>query len=321
MKTSSWLKTLALSCALLPVAPAFSAFLGQEPAAFEQGGPGKHRGGKGHKGNPEMRAYRQQNVLPVVRQQRQKLDAQLSAADKTQLEGYRAQLKALREKNQAFRQSLRPAAGSARPEKGQRPALTDAQKQQLQQLRTEQRAIMQNVQQLASKYEATIQQLAAEVQPQRDQWTADLKALREKSLTPEQKQKMQQRQQLAGKDGKGRKDGKGPGGQNYFAPARFLLMSPTAPLKKERTERGGRAALYPNPAGATQRLEYEVKKEGSVKVELQDERGKTLRTLLDAKQAKGPQTLEVNLSDLPRGTYYYKITGKNLSETRRFVKE
>ncbi|GAA4373947.1 T9SS type A sorting domain-containing protein [Hymenobacter koreensis] len=316
MKTSSFLKAVALSFTLLPAAAAVGASLPQTWSEVEFERPGNGHG-RGHGKNPELRAYVQQNVLPVVRQQRQKLEAQLSAADKTQLAGYRAQLKAVREKKKAFHQSLRPA-GTPQGEKGQRPELTDAQQQQMQQFHSEQRAIMLNVAQLAQKYAAPIQQLAAEVQPQRTQWAADMQALAQKNATPEQKQKMAQWQNKAGKH----RGGHG-GVRKFFAPTRFLLMDPTAPIesKAASADRGGRAALYPNPAFGAQRLEYEVKKEGNVKVELLNEQGKTLRTLQDGKLNKGPQSLEVNLSDLPRGTYYYKISGKDLKETRRFAKE
>ncbi|GAB2952963.1 hypothetical protein GCM10027048_17670 [Hymenobacter coalescens] len=314
MKTSSWLKAFVLSGALLPATSSFAVVLQQGPTAPTTGSV--ERLGAHRKGNGEVKAYVQQNVLPVVRQQRQKLEGQLSAADKTQLTAYRTQLRTLREQGRALRKSWHPADAQAR---GQRPALTDAQKQQLQQLRTEQRAVMQNVAQLAQKYEPQISQLKAEVQPQRDKWEADIKALVQKNVTPEQQQK---RQQWAEK-GRGH-HGKGHFGglkQNYFGPTRFLLLDPNAPVKTEPADRGGRAALYPNPASTSQRLAYEVKKEGNVKIELLDERGKTLRTVFEGKQAKGPQSLDVNLADLQAGTYYYKITGKGATETRRFVKE
>ncbi|OON68802.1 T9SS type A sorting domain-containing protein [Hymenobacter sp. CRA2] len=315
MKNHSWLKALAFAAAILPATASLS-FAQVAPTDKPASQPfGRHSRGSHAKGNGEVRAYTQQNILPVVRQQRQKLDAQMSAADKTQLATYRSQLKTLREQGKTLRQSLKPTAGTAQ---GQRPPLTDAQKQQLQQLRTEQRAVMQNVAQLAQKYDAQINQLKAEVQPQRTQWAADIKALMLKNATPEQQQKLQQWQE---KGGKGGHHGFGGMKQNFFGPTRFLLLDPNAPAQPATPENGTRAALYPNPASAAQRLTYEVKKEGSVKVELLDERGKTVRTVFDGKQDKGSHSLDVNLADLNRGTYYYKITSKGSSETRRFVKE
>ncbi|MCC3158331.1 T9SS type A sorting domain-containing protein [Hymenobacter sp. 15J16-1T3B] len=313
MKTSSWLKVLAFSCALLPATAGFGASLQHGPG-FERpglGGPGHHRG------NGEVRAYVEQNVLPVVRQQRQKLETQLAAADQAQLATYRTQLKALREQGKALRETLKPAAGAT---PGQRPALTDAQRQQLQQLHEQRRTIMQGVGQLATKYAAQINQLKTEVQPQREKWATDIKALVQKQLTPEQQQNLAQHQAHGGPRGHHGRGGHGPK-QNFFGATRFLLLDPNASAPATAVEASRPAAMYPNPASSAQRLDYEIKKDGNVKVELLNEQGKTLRTVFDGKQDKGSHSLDVNLADLNRGTYYYKITSKGSSETRRFVKE
>ena len=98
-----------------------------------------------------------------------------------------------------------------------------------------------------------------------------------------------------------------------------MLLDPNAPTNAAET--GTRAALYPNPASATQRLEYEVKKSGPVKIEVLDQQGQTLRTVLNEKQEPGQHTLDVNVADLQRGTYLYKITTRGGTESRRFVKE
>ena len=314
MKTSSWLYPLALSFALLPATAGFSTALLQTPDATTSGLPGHGH----HKANPEVRAYVEQNVLPVVRQQRQKLEAQLAAPDKTQLATYRSQLQALREQGKALREALRPAAGST---PGQRPEPSEAQRQQLRQLHEQRRAIMQSVGQLATKYETQLTQIKADVQPQRDKWAADIKALVQKQITPEQQQQLEQWKAQGGPRGHhGRGFGHGIK-QNYFGATRFLLMDPSAPATPATPEATRPAAMYPNPASSTQRLDYAVKKDGNVKVELLDERGNALRTVFDGQQDKGSHSLDVNLSDLNRGTYYYKITSKGGSETRRFVKE
>ncbi|QDA59168.1 T9SS type A sorting domain-containing protein [Hymenobacter jejuensis] len=262
-------------------------------------------------GRKEAAAYVRQNVLPVVRQQRLKLEEQLSAADKSQLATYRTQLQQVRERGKALRQSLRPAAAAANTP---RAALTDAQKQQLQQLRTESRAAMLNVAQLAQKYDANISKLAQEVEPQKAKWTADLQAIAGKYAPASD-----QPNQLA-RTGKGRhKNGAG----RFFRPAVFLLMDPNAPQQSDRAERlGADSNVYPNPAVVTSQLEYSVKKAGPVTIDLLDSRGNTLRTVQQSQQQeKGPQTLSVNVGDLPSGTYYYKITTRAGSETKRFVKQ
>lgn len=264
---------------------------------------------RGHGGpaSREIKAYMAQNVLPTVRQQRQKLEPQLSTTDRAQLAIYRTQLKELRQQSQALRQTTRPAGSTAQT----RPALTEAQKQQFQQLHTERKALMQNVSQLAQKYAADIARLSQEVQPQKEKWAADMKALALKNATPQQQEKMNQ---MAGRAHQR------TSANRFFKPAMFLLMDPSAPISQQRGL--GSTSVYPNPAVATSQLEYEVKKAGPVTVELLDSRGNALRTVAtEPKQEKGQHTVQVNVSDLPTGTYFYKITTKSGSETRRFVKE
>ncbi|GGG36539.1 T9SS type A sorting domain-containing protein [Hymenobacter glacieicola] len=258
----------------------------------------------------ELREYYQLNVLPTVRQQRQKLEAQLTTSDKAQLTLYRAQLKETRQKGKALRQSFRPAGTPA----STRPELTETQKQQLQQLRAETKVILQNVAQLAQKYEGDIAKLAQEVQPQREKWAADTKAILARTATPEQPQK---RTAWAGKRQRH------AGARRYFQPVTFLLLNPNAPVNASAgAERGNTLGVYPNPAVSTSQLEYAVKKAGPVTVELLDGRGNTLRTVAQqANVEKGQHTLAVNVADLPAGTYYFKITTQAGSETRRFVKQ
>ncbi|SFQ49909.1 T9SS type A sorting domain-containing protein [Hymenobacter arizonensis] len=258
--------------------------------------------------NPEITAYHRANIQPVLQQQRQKLEAQLDPADRTQLTAYRTQLKALREQGKALRQApaTPPADGS------NRPALTDVQREQRQQLHSQTKGIMLNVAQLAQKYEVPIQQLAKEVEPQKEKWAADLKALATKNATPEQQERM------AAHGGRMRHHG----AHRFFAPARFLLMDPNAPTAATSERNLGGTSFYPNPATATSQLDYDVKKAGPVTVELLDSKGNKLRTLVaTTEQEKGPHTQQLDLRDLPAGTYFYKIITKAGSETKRFVKE
>ena len=259
----------------------------------------------------EIKAYFQTSVLPVLRQQRQKLEPQLAAEDRAQLATYRAQLRALKEQGRALRQAAAPTTDGATP--GARSALTEAQQQRAHELRFQARGIMLSVAQLAQKYDGPISQLAQEVQPQKEKWTADIKAIVAKNTTPEQQEK------LAAGHGHWRGAGQL---RRFFKPAMFLLLDPNAPTDAPGERGMGSTNFYPNPAAATTQLEYEVKKAGPVSVDLLDKDGNKLRTLLpETQQEKGPHTQALNLSDLPAGTYFYKIVTRSGTQTKRFVKE
>lgn len=261
----------------------------------------------------EVRAYIEQNVLPVIRQQRQKLEAQLATSDKAQLAIYRSQLKEIRQRRQALRQSFRAGQPTPQATEPASPgvALTEAQQQQLEQLRSETKAVMTSVSEMAQRYATNIAQLTQEIQPQKEKWATDIQELLVKSASPEQQ-----------------KVGRFKGGLHHRAgaarllrPAAFLLLDPKAPVATPTPEAGS-TGVYPNPAVASSKLDYTVAKAGPVTIELLDGRGNTLRTVAqEPKQEKGPHTLQVNLADLTAGTYYYKITTRAGSETKRFVKE
>ena len=80
--------------------------------------------------------------------------------------------------------------------------------------------------------------------------------------------------------------------------------------------------MYPNPVIAASQLDYEVKEAGPVIVDLLDKDGKKLRTLVaKPSAAKGAHTQQLDLQNLPAGTYFYKVTTKSGTQTKRFVKE
>ena len=271
---------------------------------------GRHRQHDNRPIRREVRAYFQANIMPVLQQQRQKLEPQLTAADRTQLATYRTQLSALKEQGQVLRRSVVPA-GTATP--ATRPALSEAQQKQAHDLRFQARDIMLRVAQMAQKYDSPIAQLTQEVAPQKEKWATDIKAIVAKNATPEQQQKMATMQ--------GRKHERG-GLRRFFKPAGFLLLDPNAPAVTKAEPGIGNTSVYPNPTAATSQLDYDVRKTGPVTIDLLDKNGNKLRTLVsEASQDKGPQTQQLDLHDVPAGTYFYKITTKGGTQTKRFVKE
>ncbi|GAA4370837.1 hypothetical protein GCM10023185_45690 [Hymenobacter saemangeumensis] len=249
-----------------------------------------------------------------MRQQRQKLEGQLAADDKAQLADYRTQLKKLHARGKALHESLRPQEGSD----GARPVPTEAQRQQRQQLHSEREAVMSKVRELAKKYESNIRQLADEVAPQQAQWKADMDAIGAKHAAPGPQSNDVRAEGREGRRGHGHGPHGGPG--HSFGPVKFLLMNPAPPMKQ--SPETSSSTLYPNPAVANSQLEYSVKKTGPVTIDLLDAQGSKLRTVLqEVNQEKGSHTQSLNISDLPTGTYYYKIITRSGSETKRFIKE
>jgi hypothetical protein len=77
---------------------------------------------------------------------------------------------------------------------------------------------------------------------------------------------------------------------------------------------------YPNPFNPSTTIVFELAREQEVKILLVDVRGRLVRVLADSMFNAGTHTLQINLGDLPSGTYFYQIRGRTFqSETRKLL--
>jgi hypothetical protein len=281
-----------------------------------------HPHGPGAELRKQGQEYVQAKVLPVLRQQRQKLEQELSATERTQLATYRTQLNALNQRQQALHQAAHTLLRSAAPDSSMHRYNRLALSPEMLAAQTERRTIMLALAQLANKYEASIARLAAETQPQQLQWATDLRAIilktypaarpADHTLAQGETATLSVRHHYpAFHFGEARV---------LHRPVAFLLLEPGA--AEPATDLSLGTSLYPNPVVATTQLQYEVRSAGPVTVALLDKNGSTLRTVVQAaSQEKGTHTQPLDLSELASGTYFYKVTTHTGTETKRFVKE
>lgn len=257
----------------------------------------------------ELQAYRETNILPVMREQRAKLEAELSAEDKATI----AALRAKRAAHRAARPDLEPG------ERGERPKPTEAQREAF-------RADREQVKALVEKYDSEITGLLEEVEDQRESWQEGMQEIGEK-YAPEG------RQDRPGKGKRGamrenRLEGKrGPAmrGRGIHAPHRrggpmhreetgkvgFLLLDPNAetPATAEGKADFAEVRVFPNPAAARNTVSYKLKEAGHFRVELRDKDGLVLNVISNQYRQAGDYQEEVDLSDYAPGTYYLSIVG------------
>ena len=138
-------------------------------------GPPARHPGPDSPSQREIRAYVQANVLPTLRQQRQKLEAQLAPADQVALASYRAQLQELQSQLPA-RQFDAANLAIRSPESYEQVRALFAQR----------RVVMAHVGELARKYQPNLEKLATEIQVQRTRWVNDMQALAQQDAPPEQ---------------------------------------------------------------------------------------------------------------------------------------
>ena len=188
---------------------------------------------------------------------------------------------------------------------------------------------------LVETYSDDMDDLFAEIADQQEQWKKDTKAIHEK-YKPEMPEFGDDRPG-PGPEGdqphKGKRspdhpkfDGKRPGAdgprpekradrdmpedrKDFMKKMAFLLRpvgEDNEVLEDVRVER--LIDIYPNPAGATQSIEFEVLKAGKVTVEIVDLQGNLVRTVFTGEMASGKNKLDVNTSGLTGKRYYYRIT-------------
>ena len=90
---------------------------------------------------------------------------------------------------------------------------------------------------------------------------------------------------------------------------------------QEANHRAGDLLLeaYPNPFTERTTLRYTTAG-GRVMVQVYDERGRLLRTVINASPAAGTYTNEVGLGDLPAGIYYARLQNESRQQVRALMK-
>ena len=76
---------------------------------------------------------------------------------------------------------------------------------------------------------------------------------------------------------------------------------------------------YPNPFNAGTTITYDVPAAGPVRLEIYNQLGQRVRTVVDQAQAPGQYAVMVDLSDQPSGLYLYRIDAAGRRETRTMV--
>ncbi len=76
---------------------------------------------------------------------------------------------------------------------------------------------------------------------------------------------------------------------------------------------------YPNPFNPTTKIDYDLPYDGKVNIAVYDLSGRELANLVNEVKAAGYYSLEFNASNLASGIYFYKITSKNFTATKKMV--
>jgi hypothetical protein len=77
--------------------------------------------------------------------------------------------------------------------------------------------------------------------------------------------------------------------------------------------------VSPNPVTKTAVIDYELKTDGKVFIQLYDMKGSLVKTVISEDQSKGKQTAFLSKSGLSAGTYLLKINSGSQAETKKII--
>ena len=180
---------------------------------------------------------------------------------------------------------------------------------------------------IADAYEAEIESLLAEIEPQKEIWKEGVRSIME-DFRPEGRPKGSVRpghggamEGPRGQRGFGRRGLGGPGGmmEAIQQPVKFLLFDEDM-LEKAEFEEDEGVMIFPNPTLNQNQLSYEVKETGKVSIQLLDQQGNVLQTVLSTYQDAGSYEQQIDLSELQPGVYLYQIQTPIGTSTKKVIK-
>ena len=106
----------------------------------------------------------------------------------------------------------------------------------------------------------------------------------------------------------------------FQQPVKFLLFEENM-LEKAELEEDERVMVFPNPTLNQNQLSYEVKETGKVSIQLLDQQGNVLQTVLNTYQEAGSYEQQIDLSELQPGVYLYQIQTPTGTSTKKVIKQ
>ncbi len=268
----------------------------------------------------ELKSYRQQNIQPVMQQKRLDFDKKIAAADKVEIEKLRlisADLKA-EMKEKMKRRKNKKSAEEGRGKIGKHHARRSHKKGHrfLALLKEKDEATYNSAIALAEKYGEAIDDMHQSMESQRQAWNEDMKEIKLQKMSEEKRAKIEEK--IAKRKEKQEEKPKLNGEKLVAKRLGFLLM----PLEAQNASghiNAPRLNTYPNPTDGRNTLEFEVRQPGNVKIDLFSIDGKYIRTVLDENLQSGEHKIDLDLSSLENKMYYYNITDKTGTYTKKVI--
>ena len=77
----------------------------------------------------------------------------------------------------------------------------------------------------------------------------------------------------------------------------------------------------PNPAGMSTEIGFRIPERQQVAINLYDVPGNLIKTVVDAELSAGRHTYKVDLSELPKGVYFYEMKTSTFTGVKKLIRE
>jgi len=269
----------------------------------------------------ELKVYQKEEIKPVMRAQRQKLEADISPEDRLAINDLRAQLKDTkkeRKEKATSKQEGKSDKGKRKAKaKGKKKRSSTAKNSSIGHLLRNNEQAKQTAEGLVSRYEERIKELNEEIAAQQEKWSADQEAIKDKYRADGEARR---KEGMHGHKGHSEERAER---KEFIKTLGFILMSPD---QKDHATKGTalqnnahQLRAYPNPASQTQTLELVIAETGNVNIELVDKSGKSVKSVFKGTMDAGTHSLQVDVSGLPDDVFFYRVTDANGVSSKQAV--
>lgn len=263
---------------------------------------------------PEMKKYIRENIIPVLKIQRQELDKELSKQEIVRIAEIRSELKSLRQKQRDSRKEFEQS--ETKP--------TVDQRKQMRENRNQMNALMDEVEIMAENHDARITALLNEIQPEIEKAHHKMQRMMEQGGSPEHHMKHQQQPGIPMMP-PGHEGPHGSPLHRLLTPEGFLLFNPGEAGPGDDDFFGENKAseinVFPNPAGTEVQISLMLKTDSKVEINIYDKDGALVENLPAEKASAGLFSKTIKLTDFKNGLYFVKIKAGNEESIERIFIE
>ena len=254
-----------------------------------------------HKVKMVERSQKMKEKRTEVRALRAEFDEQISAEDKSEIAELRAVF-AQERKGMKTKGKEKMKAKEGKGDKEKMKARHEERQAKRDKFKSEHEEEIASLKELSEKYDSQIKAFMQEkgVNENREELKKDEK----------RKHKGKRKMQKGQMGNKSRADNKA---------ARFLLMDFEKSENSQIKNDDSQLKIYPNPSSTWTNIDYNVRASGNVLVQIRDEQGNTVQTLVNEKSEAGTFTIEFNSSSLASKNYFIVVTDSQGVTSKSFV--